>query len=88
MLNGQPNMTLKTLTQIAVALGEGIDLFVPSSVREERQRALEARLAEQRAQHVAAQQARWRTGGVVVSGNVQRLGAADEQGQRAEARCS
>ena len=48
LLNGQPNMTLKTLTQIAVALGEGIDLFVPSSVREERARAQAAHEAEQR----------------------------------------
>jgi transcriptional regulator with XRE-family HTH domain len=48
MLNGQPNMTLKTLTQIAVALGEGIDLFVPSSVREERARAQAAHEAQQR----------------------------------------
>ena len=39
VLNGQPNMTLKTLTQIAVALGEGIDLFIPSSVREDRAQA-------------------------------------------------
>ena len=46
MLNGQPNMTLKTLTQIAVALGEGIDLFVPSSVREERARAQAAHDAQ------------------------------------------
>ena len=39
LLNGQPNLTLKTLTQIAVALGEGIDVFIPSSVAEERDRA-------------------------------------------------
>ncbi len=38
-LNGQPNMTLKTLVGIAVALGKGIDVFVPSSIREERKRA-------------------------------------------------
>ncbi|MBM3473277.1 MAG: helix-turn-helix transcriptional regulator [Armatimonadetes bacterium] len=48
VLNGQPNMTLKTLTQIAVALGEGIDLFVPSSVREERARAQAAHEVQQR----------------------------------------
>jgi len=55
MLNGQPNMTLKTLTQIAVALGEGIDLFVPSSVREERARAQAAHDAQKQ---LAAEAAR------------------------------
>jgi len=54
MLNGQPNMTLKTLTQIAVALGEGIDLFVPSSVKEDRLRAQAAHDEEQRRQREAA----------------------------------
>lgn len=39
LLNGQPNVTLKTLIQIAVALGEGIEVFIPSSVTEERNRA-------------------------------------------------
>jgi transcriptional regulator with XRE-family HTH domain len=54
VLNGQPNMTLKTLTHIAVALGEGIDLFVPTSVREQRARAQAAHKAEQRQQREAA----------------------------------
>jgi transcriptional regulator with XRE-family HTH domain len=55
LLNGQPNMTLKTLTQIAVALGEGIDVFIPSSVREQRARALAAHGAEQQAATAACQ---------------------------------
>ncbi|MBM3498125.1 MAG: helix-turn-helix transcriptional regulator [Armatimonadetes bacterium] len=55
MLNGQPNMTLKTLTLIAVALGEGIDLFVPSSVKEERARARVAHEQQERRERQAAQ---------------------------------
>ncbi len=58
MLNGQPNMTLKTLTQIAVALGEGIDLFVPSSVHEDRARAMAAREEQQRRHRDAARAVR------------------------------
>ena len=42
LLGGTANMTLKTLVQVAVALGKGIDVFVPSSVREQRGHAAQA----------------------------------------------
>jgi len=79
LLNGRPNMTLKTLTEIAVALGEAIEVFIPSSVRQQRQRALEAHLAEQRVQQVAVDQARWRDGKIIVRDGVQRTGVDDER---------
>ena len=54
LLNGQPNVTLKTLTQIAVALGEGIEVFIPSSVTEERGRAARRGKARRTRKRVAA----------------------------------
>jgi transcriptional regulator with XRE-family HTH domain len=77
LLNGRPNMTLRTLTEIAVALGEAIEVFIPSSVRQQRRRALEAHLAEQRAQQVVVGQARWRDGKIIVRDGVQRTGVDD-----------
>ncbi len=60
LLNGLPNVTLKTLTQIAIALGEGIEVFVPSSIAEERRRAAEAVAAEEREKRVAVEKVEWR----------------------------
>lgn len=70
LLNGQPNMTLKTLIEIAVALGEGIEVFIPSSVTEDRWRALQADLAEHRKRRIKAEQHQWRAGAVVLSGRL------------------
>lgn len=43
LLSGQQNMTLRTLIKVVIALGEGIDIFIPSSVAEERERARKGR---------------------------------------------
>ena len=60
LLNGLPNLTLKTLTQIAIALGEGIDVFVPSSITEERQRAAAAVAAQAELERITGEKAKWR----------------------------
>ena len=39
LLNGPRNLTLRTVTQLAIALEEGIEVFIPSSLREDRVRA-------------------------------------------------
>jgi len=65
LLNGQPNVTLRTLTEIAVALGEGLEVAIPSSATEARQHAVEARQTREVRRWVVVEQARWRGGRVL-----------------------
>jgi transcriptional regulator with XRE-family HTH domain len=77
LLNGKPNVTLSTLVQIAIALGEGLDIFIPSSAGEARNRALRAHEAEQRQRRVVRQKALWRAG-VVATGSDPSSGAVEK----------
>ena len=59
LLDGEANLTLRSLVNVAVSLDEGLDVFVPSSVTEERARASAAVRREDEQRRVEVDRDKW-----------------------------